>query len=1021
MKNWENYLFVNIKANTFFILIFCFFLSLLASNCSFAQKSRITYDSTAVRQLLDSAQILSDYSEVTRALKKALEAEAIEEQYMAVTNPKRAETYAVIGSIYAKTRDTNALKYRNWLQQIPVAQLSPLTKAHVLNFEALCKMFLDNIDSEKKFQDAINAEQAAIAAYRAAPLDNGTIHPNMIRAYSNIGFLAYYYGVYQQALLCYDSSITEGERKFKGRNHPLLAHPIGNKGLLYKDQGRLKDARRWTEEALSIREITLPPTHRERGISLNNLGLVYVDQGDVSMAKVCFEEALYIGRIRKDTQLMAASWGNLGMVADRIGEYRYANDCYKAVLNLGEKDNNEKATTYMNIGLGYQRLFESEVPENMAYIDTASIYLDTASNLVQTSYHLYSGLLNGKALIETARGNYVPADSLFQKTKQLEVQKGNVQGQAQVFFNLSDLYLKQRYYTKALSYCDSAITFLGYSQNGNLDAVVLHPSLLSTLVQRNQVYWTEHKGTKDTTILLQLLNYLEEVDAVFKQARLLYEDHGNWFNLKKSIYQNTEIATEVNLRLQQLTGDKKYNTKLFDLAENTRSQLLLYRLNQNKATKQSPAATRWSALRDSLEICHAKIVFYTEQQAFGDMSVSVALADALIVRRDLFRQLETMGYPSNKDLRIASVTDVQNALDPNQTMVVYLMGEKYFVIIVINKDQPIHIQPILRADLDTLVKQMTIDGIWKMEDRSTQDFSCKNYTHAAKVLYDSLIKPVKSYLKEEVIIIPDGKLGFVPFGALLTDTPDNLCDYTDYKFLVNEYIISYGFSATTQILMQNDEQPKGDTVWILAPFTQTDTCYMAPEAHIKFVKPTPIDPLPETLTTAQKINSLRTCKIEIGSMTEEMIVQSAERYPRLHFMTHGYGDQQKGANSWLAYRKDNSWSKWYAKDIAKINIHADLVILEGCEFHIGSEERFEGLVNVSCAFAQAGACSVVSTLWSISPKHSQVVMVNFHENLIPRKSKSKALTLAQRAYIKQAEGNPKPSRWAAYVLYGAIK
>jgi CHAT domain-containing protein/tetratricopeptide (TPR) repeat protein len=1020
MENQKNYLFVNIKINLFFILIFGLFLSLLMPKYGYSQKSAITYDSLVVRQLLDSAQILSDYSEVTDALKKALEAEAIEEQYMAATDPKRAETYAAIGSIYAKKRDKTALIYRSRLQQIPVSQLSLLTKAHVLNFEALYKMFLVTIDTFEKFQDAINTGQAAIAAYRAASLADGTVHPNMIRAYSNIGLFNYTYGFYQQGLLYYDSAVTEGKRKFKDLNHPLVAHPLGNKGLLYKDQGRLKDAQIWTEKALSIRENTLPSTHRERGASLNNLGLVYADQGDVSMAEVCFEEALYIARIRKDTQLMAASWGNLGMVADRISEYQRANDYYKSVIQLGEKDDNEKAVTYMNVGLVYQRLFESKNPKKMAYIDTASIYFDTASNLMQPSYHLYSQLLNGKALVETARKHSKQADSLLQKTKQLEIQKGNIEGQVQAFFNLSRLWLQQKNYSKAFSYCDSALVILGYSKDANLSSIVLYPSLLFILVQRNQVYWTQHKDTQYKAILLQLLSYLEEVDAVFKQARLLYDDHGNWFNLKKSIYQNTEIATEVNLRLRQLTGDKKYNIKLFDLAEKTRSQLLLYRLNQNKAKEQSDTAARWGALRDRLDICHAMIVFYTQQQALGDMSVSAALADSLIVRRDLFRQLETTGYQSNKDLKIASVTHVQKALNTNQTLVAYLMGEKHFVIMVINKDQPIHIQPILRDNLDALVDKMTKDGIWIMEDRNTQDLSRKNYTDAAKVLYDSLVKPVKSHLKEEVIIIPDGKLGFVPFGALLTETPNRFTEYTNYKFLINEHIISYGFSATTQILMQKYEYPKGDTVWIFAPFTQTNTCYMAPEAHIKFVKPTPIDSLPETLITAQKIDSLRTCKIDTGSMTQTMIVRSAERYPILHFMTHGYGDQQKGANSWLAYRKDNLWLKWYAKDIARINLHADLVILEGCELHIGSEERFEGLVNVSCSFAQAGACSVVSTLWSISPKHSQTVMVNFHENLIQGKSKSKALTLAQRAYIKQAP-YPKPSRWAAYVLYGAVK
>jgi len=81
-----------------------------------------------------------------------------------------------------------------------------------------------------------------------------------------------------------------------------------------------------------------------------------------------------------------------------------------------------------------------------------------------------------------------------------------------------------------------------------------------------------------------------------------------------------------------------------------------------------------------------------------------------------------------------------------------------------------------------------------IENRSPEND--KALREIARLLYDLFIKPMETHIndKEELIIIPDGILGFLPFETLID---------SDGRYLVEKYVITYAQSMTVQQLIKS--------------------------------------------------------------------------------------------------------------------------------------------------------------------------------------------------------------------------
>jgi CHAT domain-containing protein len=126
-----------------------------------------------------------------------------------------------------------------------------------------------------------------------------------------------------------------------------------------------------------------------------------------------------------------------------------------------------------------------------------------------------------------------------------------------------------------------------------------------------------------------------------------------------------------------------------------------------------------------------------------------------------------------------------------------------------------------------------------------------------------------------------------------------------------------------------------------------------------------------------------------------------------------------------------------AKEIVREwELDADLVTLSGCQTGLGKEIAGEGYIGLVNAFLQAGARSLLVSLWRVEDEATALLMGRFYENLTgtfhgERQAyagepmpKAEALREAKhwlRTYTDEDGRQPfrHPVYWSGFVLIGA--
>jgi CHAT domain-containing protein len=92
-----------------------------------------------------------------------------------------------------------------------------------------------------------------------------------------------------------------------------------------------------------------------------------------------------------------------------------------------------------------------------------------------------------------------------------------------------------------------------------------------------------------------------------------------------------------------------------------------------------------------------------------------------------------------------------------------------------------------------------------------------------------------------------------------------------------------------------------------------------------------------------------------------------------------------------------------------------LVVLSACETGLGEIRNGEGVQGLRRAFIEAGARTVVMSLWKVPDRETMELMVHFHEMVQAGERCAAALHAAQKAIRKQ---HPHPGFWGAFVCLG---
>lgn len=96
-----------------------------------------------------------------------------------------------------------------------------------------------------------------------------------------------------------------------------------------------------------------------------------------------------------------------------------------------------------------------------------------------------------------------------------------------------------------------------------------------------------------------------------------------------------------------------------------------------------------------------------------------------------------------------------------------------------------------------------------------------------------------------------------------------------------------------------------------------------------------------------------------------------------------------------------------------------MIVLSACDTAVGRLQGQVGVANLARAFLQAGADSVISTLWPVDDMDSLFLMQAFYKHLVSGDDVASALAAAKRDLLsKLGRGDASPSSWAGFVLLG---
>ncbi|MBI1747565.1 MAG: CHAT domain-containing protein [Acidobacteria bacterium] len=297
-------------------------------------------------------------------------------------------------------------------------------------------------------------------------------------------------------------------------------------------------------------------------------------------------------------------------------------------------------------------------------------------------------------------------------------------------------------------------------------------------------------------------------------------------------------------------------------------------------------------------------------------------------------------------------------------------------------------------------------------------------------LYRYLIEPVKEFLHEDRLIcfVPDGKLYYVPFAALI--------DPTEKQYLVEKYTLFYAASASILVealaLQDGRKSAKplllvsnpliGDEVQQAYPLLRplrdaersdraivdlySDGCLMGgAQAHKAAIQ----EAMPNYAVIHFSTHSVLDDRDPLHS---SLILAPGERLPRFTD-THGNGDPVKRDNGQL-----------FAHDIFRLKLpRTQLLTLSACETALGRLWRGEGMIGMVRAAFSAGVPSIIVTQWKIEDESAGQLMLEFYKRLRGQVNIAGALTGAQRSRLQEAKHirERHPFYWGGFCLMGSYR
>lgn len=919
----------------------------------------------------------------------------------------------------------------------------PLT-AKAIN--GLGEYFYKKNDSEQAESQYKKALQIRLHAY-------GDMHESVADSYNNLGNCQVQKGQYEAALTLHQKAL-DIRRKLLPADHPDVATSNNNLGNCYLLLGNYPEALRCFETALRIRRQVFGSDHPKTAQILNNLGNCYAETGRRSQAARYFQEALEIRRrhFGPSHPGVASALENIGDLYFDTGDYIAALDAFRQAYDIQRTvhpDNSAPvASLQQKMGLCYQ--YEGNYDKALAL---QSMAVQSLSRTLGAMHPSMAGLYNNLGNCYAGQKDYARAIEFYNLAERIyqTSRQGNGQDFALLYNNLGTAWLEMNEAQTALTYFEKAAKTLPSQASPDLSIFLKNKGLawgklgqdslaviaLNQAVQSSSVdpaiqleVLSDYgallcrRGIRqnDNMLLRQAVAMLEKALQLADSLRLQLTAPASRQRWLERQYPVHTSAVEACFHLWQQTGETAMLERAFSLAERSRSLQLLESLHKEQAE-------RFTGVPDSLlenERYWGEELNRREKNRLAWLAAAnldearkaeTSISEAREALRTLVREIEQK-YPEYYRLKYtiqtADVSTVRaTLLTGRQALVEYFVADSAIFVFIVTQDNFQGIRLNYDFPLENWVSDLrnSMQAYPGASGRVAATLSA-TYADRAFRIFQAVFEPVKKtvQLPENLILVPDGPLSYLPFEALLREMPAEVQQFKRHAYLLRDYRMSYGYSATQLTDLQTKEVPEAaKTLLALAPDFKEN--------------PYGLKPLQYNRKEAKQV-----CRMLNGDLldgkeaTVQHFTEKAGDYQILLLSTHGQASSAAGDLSYLAFAPSQdtlNGAFLYVRDLYLQRFPAELVVLSACETSVGEYRLGEGVISLAKGFFHAGAHSIVATLWSVDDAKNAKLIRLFFECLRKGLRKDEALRDAKLRFLDEvAHDEAHPVFWAAPVANG---
>lgn len=807
--------------------------------------------------------------------------------------------------------------------------------------------------------------------------------------------------------------------------------------------------------------------------ALTNLAYGYVMSGDRLRGSNIAERAAAIARGGGDTRRLAFALIALGDANERMGDWNRAFEVFKEAESYFPEglDHFEKAILFDRFGVYFETY--DDIENALDYYRRAYLLFESLGDRSGTSQLL---TVSGQMLARLGKHD----EALENMRKGLAVSQTPKDPYTFAFASESigdlykergDLTLAKQHYTTALEHfrqvgirhsIASAHQKLGetFWLSGEMEkareqlesALAINRQIMSRIAEAENLYSlalidrAEGKrlsAEAQVSEAIRLTEYIQAESADPRMKRSHFARHAKRY----------EFLIDLLLDRPDRSIELETVRKALFAAEQLKARTLTDNLLRSDASLYADAPAELLESDRKVRIAlNAKSDKLTDLLDRSPESAEIPIfeseikklqAEADAIRAEIRRKSPL--FSAFKDQPPFDVADFQsNSLDPNAVLLEFFLGtESSYLWLVTNTELKVFTLPAkdeigakvgaLRSMLDARRPQGDESIEHRLQRISDAD---AKYVAAARELSNTLLGPVADkIIGKRLIVVPDGKLNYFPLSAL--PMPNSSSD--DPLLLTNEVI--YQPSAQTYALMQTigrepSSRNKDLLVFSDPVFNSSDerltgiaVAQTQPDEPYRFRLVESFSSLSRLLASKTEAETVAGTVGESDLFTgfdatrERLLSTDLADYKVVHLATHGFLDPERPELSSLVLSRYDQLGKPIDEairmhDIYSMKLNADLVVLSACETGTGKEIKGEGVMGLNTAFLQAGARSVVSTLWQVEDNAANELMKEFYGRMVSDgMSPSAALRAAQIKLYNDPQFRS-PFFWAAFTVHG---